>query len=50
MNELTHNSEMFDGCENFRLACSLGAGRSNPEDKLDHSVGVLLTKNPGIYI
>jgi len=30
-----------------RLACSLGAGRSNPEDKLDHSVGVLLTKNPG---
>jgi thymidine phosphorylase len=39
--------EYIDARVVARLAVNLGAGRSNPEDKLDHSVGVLLRKSPG---
>ena len=40
----------IDAKEIGKLACSLGAGRVRKEDKIDHSVGVVLTKKVGDYV
>ena len=40
----------IDAKEIGKLACSLGAGRVKKEDKIDHSVGVVLTKKVGEYV
>ena len=40
----------IDAKEIGKLACTLGAGRIRKEDKIDHSVGIVLAKKVGDYV